>query len=166
MKKIKHIKVYIKLLLGGKNMKKILYSIILVTTILLTITGCSTSKTLTWNVATGDKIKIELDTTGGYDITSELPFTISKEGETLSQGTFVTIDGYNQYMNAVKSDSNAKIINSKTKNGVTYTFYSFNNSEFNYLIKIDDSNTGILLGNPNSQSEAEEIFNRLTISKE
>ena len=147
-------------------MKKVLYSLVFATVILLTVAGCSTSKSFTWNVTTGDKIKIEVDTTGGYDITSELPFAISKDGETLSQGTFVTIDGYNQYMNAVKTDSNANIIDSGTKNGVTYTFYSFNNSEFNYLIKIDGSNTGILLGNPNSQSEAEEIFNKLTISKE
>lgn len=147
-------------------MKKVLYSLVFVAAILLTVTGCTTSKSFTWDVTTGDKIKIKVDTTGGYDITSELPFAISKDGETLSQGTFVTIDGYNQYMNAVKFDSNAKVIDSGSKNGVTYTFYSVNNSEFNYLIKIDNSNTGILLGNPNSKAEAEEVFNRLTISKE
>lgn len=147
-------------------MKKILSSLVFATALLLTVTGCSTNKAFTWDVATGDKIKIQLETTDGYDITSELPFAVSKGGETLSQGTFVTIDGYNQYMNAVKIDSNAKVIDNGTKNGVTYTFYSVNNSEFNYLIKIDNSNTGILLGNPNSQAEAEEVFNRLTISKE
>lgn len=147
-------------------MKKVLSSLVFAATILLTVTGCSTNKAFTWDVATGDKIKIKLETTDGYDITSDVPFTISKDGETLSQGTFITIDGYNQYMNAVDNDSTANVIDSGTKNGITYTFYSVNNSEFNYIIKIDGSNTGILLGNPNSQSEAEEIFNRLTISKE
>ena len=147
-------------------MKKILSSLVLVMAMVLTLTGCTTSKSFTWDVNTGDKIKIKVDTSGGYDITSDLPFTISKDDETLSQGTFITIDGYNQYMNAVDNDSTANVIDSGTKNGITYTFYSVNNSEFNYLIKIDGSNTGILLGNPNSQSEAEEIFNRLTISKE
>lgn len=147
-------------------MKKVLFSLVFALTILLTVTGCSTSKSFTWDVTTGDKIKIKIDTTGGYDITSELPFAISKDGETLSQGTFITIDGYHQYINAVKNDSTANVIDSGTKNGVTYTFYSVNNSEFNYLIKVDGLNTGILLGNPNSQSEAEEVFNRLTISNE
>lgn len=147
-------------------MKKILYSLVFAAAILLTITGCSTSKSFTWNVTTGDKIKIKIDTNGGYDITSALPFAISKDGETLSQGTFITIDGYNQYINAIKSDSTANVIDSGTKNGITYTFYSVNNSEFNYLIKIDGANTGILLGNPNSRSEAEDVFNKLTISKE
>lgn len=147
-------------------MKKILYSVVIGLFVLLTITGCTTSKSFTWNVSTGDKIKVMIDTSDGYNITSELPFTITKDDKTLSQGTFVTIDGYNQYMTAVKEDSNVKIIDSGTKNGITYTFYSFNNSEFNYLIKIDDSNTGMLLGNPNSKDEAVEVFNRLTISKE
>lgn len=147
-------------------MKKVLYSLVFVIAVLLTVTGCTTSKSFTWDVTTGDSIKIKLDSTGGYDITSELPFTISKDDTTLSQGTFITIDGYNQYMNAVDTDPTANVIDSGSKNGLTYTFYSVNNSEFNYIIKIDGSNTGILLGNPNSQAEAEEVFNRLTISKE
>lgn len=147
-------------------MKKVLGLIVFVGALLLTVTGCTSTKSFTWDVTTGDSIKIKLDSTGGYDITSELPFTISKDDETLSQGTFITIDGYNQYLDAVEKDSTAKVIDSGSKNGITYTFYSVNNSEFNYVIKIDGSNTGVLLGNPNSQAEAEEVFGRLTFSKE
>lgn len=147
-------------------MKKVLYSLIFAVAVLLTVTGCTTSKSYTWDVTTGDSIKIKLDSTGGYDITSELPFTISKDDQTLSQGTFITIAGYNQYMDAVDTDPTVNVIDSGSKNGITYTFYSVNNSEFNYIIKVDGSNTGILLGNPNSQAEAEEVFNRLIISKE
>jgi len=147
-------------------MKKILSSLVLVMVMVLTLTGCTTSKSFTWDVNTGDKIKIKVDTSGGYDITSDLPFTISKDDETLSQGTFITIDGYNQYMNAVETDPTAKVIDSGSKDGITYTFYSVNDSEFNYIIKIDGSNTGILLGNPNSQAEAEEVFSRMTFSQE
>lgn len=139
-------------------MKKILSLLVLVMVMVLTLTGCTTSKSFAWDVNTGDKIKIKVDTSGGYDITSDLPFTISKDDETLSQGTFITIDGYNQYMNAVETDSTAKVIDSGSKDGITYTFYSVNDSEFNYIIKIDGSKTGILLGNPNSQAEAEEVF--------
>lgn len=147
-------------------MKKILSLLVLVMVMVLTLTGCTTSKSFAWDVNTGDKIKIKVDTSGGYDITSDLPFTISKDDETLSQGTFITIDGYNQYMNAVETDSTAKVIDSGSKDGITYTFYSVNDSEFNYIIKIDGSKTGILLGNPNSQAEAEEVFSRMTFSQE
>lgn len=147
-------------------MKKVFMSLAIIGVMLLTLTGCTKSKSYTFTVETGDKIKIQLNTTDGYDLSSDLPFTISKDGNTLSQGTFITIDGYNQYIEAVNSDSNAKILESKTKDGISYTFYSYNNSEFNYVIKVNDSNTGILLGNPNSQEEAEKCFEQLTFTLE
>lgn len=147
-------------------MKKVFMSLAIIGVMLLTLTGCTKSKSYTFTVETGDKIKIQLNTTDGYDLSSDLPFKISKDGNTLSQGTFITIDGYNQYIEAVNSDSNAKILDSKTKDGISYTFYSYNDSEFNYVIKVNDSNTGILLGNPNSQEEAEKCFELLTFTLE
>lgn len=145
-------------------MKKILSSLVLVCALVLTLTGCTTTKSYTFDVETGDSIKVELNASDGYDISADLPFTISKDDKTLSQGTFVTIDGYNQYLDAVNNDTNSKILDSGTKDGITYTFYSYNNSEYNYIIKVDGSNTGILLGNPNSQVEAETVFNLLEFS--
>lgn len=147
-------------------MKRKLRLFLLAIVAIFLVTGCTTSKSFTYTVTTGDKIKVELNTTDGYDISSNVPFAISKDGETLSQGTFITLDGYEQYLEAVRSDSNAKIIDNGNKNGATYMFYSYNNSEFNYIIKVNGSQTGILLGNPNSQTEAEEVFNLLTFSEE
>ena len=77
---------------------------------LFALIGCTTSKSFTYNVSTGDMIKVELDTSDGYDIASDLPFTISKDDKTLSQGDFITLDGYKQYMEAVDSDEKVKII--------------------------------------------------------
>ena len=145
-------------------MKNGFKSFIVICIMCLILTGCTTHKSYTYDVTTGDSIKVELNTSDGHDITSTLPFTISKDDKTLSQGTFITIDGYNQYLNAVNGDAKAKIIDSGSKDGITYTFYSYNDSEFNYIIKIDGSKTGILLGNPNSQAEAQECFDRLNFS--
>ena len=147
-------------------MKKILCSLVLVCALVLTLTGCTTTKSYTFDVETGDSIKVKLNTSDGYDISSNLPFAISKDGEVLSQGTFITMAGYNQYIDTVKNDINSKVLDSGSKNGITYTFYSYNNSEYNYIIKVDSSNTGIILGNPNSQVEAETIFNLLRFSVE
>lgn len=146
-------------------MKKFLMSIVLCCAVLLMVTGCTTTKSYTFSVETGDKIEVKLDTTDGYNITSDLPFTISKDKEELSQGTFITMDGYDQYISAVQDNSDAKIIESKTKDGIEYTFYSFKDSEFNYIIKISDSNTGLLIGNPISEESARDCFNRLTFTK-
>jgi len=145
-------------------MKNKLKLFLLVISIGLLITGCTTSKSFTYDVETGDKIEVKLNTTDGYDISSNLPFTIYKNEESLSQGTFITIAGYNQYLEAVNSDPDAKIIDSGTNGTITYTFYSYGTSEYNYIIKINGSKTGVLLGNPNSQKEAEDCFSRLTFT--
>ena len=147
-------------------MKKIFSSLVIIIALILCLTGCSTSKSYTFDVETGDSIKVKLNTSKGHDISSVLPFTISKNGEILSQGTFITLSGYNQYVNTVNNDTNCKILDSGSKNGITYTFYSYNNFEYNYIIKVDGSNTGILLGNPNSKQEAQECFELLTFSLE
>ncbi len=145
-------------------MKKLISSLSIFFTLVLLLTGCTTSKAFTYDVQNGDSIKVELNTSNGYDLSSNLPFEVSKDNNVLSQGTFITIDGYNQYIDIVNNDSNAKILDSETKNGISYTFYSYDDSEFNYIIKIDNSNTGIVLANPNSEKEAKEIFDKLTFS--
>ena len=147
-------------------MKKVLRTLVLFAILTLTLTGCTTSKSFTWTITTGDKIKVELDTTGGYDLSSEIPFVISKDNKSLTQGIFITKEEYNLYVDGLSADEKVSVIDSGTKEGIKYTFYSFNNLEFNYVIDIENANTGIILGNSNSQTEAEEIFNRLTISKE
>ena len=146
-------------------MKKVFMSLTIVGIMLLALTGCTTTKSYTFKVETGDEIEVKLNTNDGYDITSDLPFSILKDEETLSQGTFITIDQYNQYISSVNNDSNSKIIESTTKNGLEYTFYSYNDSEWNYVIKVADSSTGLLIGNPISEESAKECFNRLTINK-
>ncbi|MBO5479223.1 MAG: hypothetical protein J6A04_05990 [Clostridia bacterium] len=147
-------------------MKKTLSLLILLVVLLFLLAGCTSSMSYTYKVTTGDTIKVKLNTSDGYSITSELPFKVIKDNTTLTQGTFITLEGYEQYITAVNKDSNSKIIDRGTKNGVDYIFYSYNNSEFNYIVKIVDSKTGILLGNSVSEQSAKECFERLTFSKE
>ena len=147
-------------------MKKLIMSITIVGIMLLTLTGCGTTKkAYTYNVETGDAIEVELTMNGGYDITSDIPFVISKDGKNLSQGSFITDAGYNQYISLVNNDSNSRIIESTTKNGLQYTFYTYNNTEWNYIIKIVNSNSGLLLGNNISEESARDCFERLVITK-
>ncbi len=143
-------------------MKRILKLLVIGITTVLLLTGCTTRLSLTYNVATGDKIEVTLISNGGYDLGAGTPFKVLKDGKSLSEGTFLTMEGYNYYIRATQTDVNAKVIETKSENGITYTFYSYKNTEFNYVIKVDGSNTGILLGNPNSQEEAMECFRRLS----
>lgn len=148
------------------KMKKFLRLSIFVLVMLFVVTGCTTSKSYTFKVETGDEIKIELNTDDGYNISSELPIKISKDGKVLSQGAFISLADYDSYMNTIKNGGgDIEVLESKTENGLEYTFYSYNGSEFNYVIKISESNTAFLLGNNISKDSAEECFDRLTITK-
>ncbi len=148
-------------------MKKNISALLIVLCLVFALSSCGDAKThksFTFTVDTGDKISIELITTGGYDISSNLPFEISQNGTTLSQGIFIEAKQYESYVEAVNSDDSAKVIEASTKDSNQYVFWSYNDSEFNIVILVSDSNTGILLGNVVSEESARECFNRLTIS--
>lgn len=149
-------------------MKKITALILCLVMLSVTFAGCNTNSSMayTYTVDNGDKIKVELNTSDDYNISSDLPFTISCGGETLSQGSFILGEAYQQYVDVVKSDENAKLLDSGTKDGNEYIFWCYNGSEYNYAILIKGSSTGIVLANPLSEESAKECFNRLTITAE
>ncbi|MDE7435166.1 MAG: hypothetical protein K2N01_05035 [Lachnospiraceae bacterium] len=132
------------------------------------LTGCTTSshKAYTYSVETGDSVEIKLDTSDHYAITSDIPFVISRDGEVLSQGTFIHAEYYAQYEEAARTDEHAQILDSGTKDGSQYVFWSYNDSEYNYVILVEDSDTGIILANNVSEESARECFDRLTFSLE
>ncbi|TGY38961.1 hypothetical protein E5347_16565 [Clostridium sartagoforme] len=137
--------------------------------VLLGMVGCSAkvgkSMSFTYSVDTGDKVKLTLDTSDNYKLTSELPFSILKDEETLSQGKFITEESYSQLVDTVKSDEKATLIDSGNKEGNEYIFWSYNESEYNYAVLISDSETGVIIGNPVSEESAKECFEKIDISK-
>lgn len=149
-------------------MKKLLELAFSVALLLCLLTAYSTnsSKAYTFTVDNGDKIKIELNTADKYDLSAELPFVISCDGKTLSQGSFVLAESYQQYVSVVNTDENAELLDSGTKDGNEYIFWCYNGSEYNYAILIKGSNTGIVLGNPISKESAKECFDRMAITVE
>ena len=148
-------------------MKKILTAILVGISIMAISVGCgntSTSKSYDFKVDNGDVIKVEIDTSDGYDITSNVPFDISCDDKVQTQGMFIEKSKVIDFIEAVASDSNARYIDSGNKEGIAYTFWAYNEEEFNIVVNIQDSNTGILLGNIVSEESAKECFDRLTIS--
>lgn len=147
-------------------MKKVFMCLVVVGVMLMAFTGCTTTKSFTYSVDTGDSIEITLDTSDGHDLSSDLPFTVSKDGETLSQGTFIQGSYYEEYVDLAKTDSSCEVLDEGSDSDIEYVFYSYNDSEYDYVINIKDSDTALVLGNQNSQSEAEECFKLLTFSIE
>lgn len=149
-----------------KKIRNFIVLSILLATMLLTLSGCDTKTSYTYDVETGDKIKIELKTNGGYSMTSDLPIEISKDDEVISQGTFGKKEAYDLYYKIVKEDSKATLIEEKNKDNIEYIFYEYNDSEYNYIIKIKDSKTCFILANNKSKESAQEVFKNLKFEVE
>lgn len=148
-------------------MKKILKLSLIFSLLIFTLVACDKAyKRILFKVETGDNINVILNTDDGYNMTTELPIEFTKNEEVVGNGIFITLDTYAKYEDIINKDNKSTIIESGDKNGVHYIFYNFDNREYNYIMKIDNSNTGFILGNPNSQDSAEECFGRLTFSKE
>lgn len=128
----------------------------------LILVGCTTSKSISYKVETGDTVEIKLNTTDGYDINYEIPFKVFKDDEQLSAGEFITENGYDFYIDTVENDEKSKVLDTGKIDEITYTFYTYDNSEFNYIIKINDSKTGIILGCDKSKEIAKKVFESLT----
>lgn len=149
-------------------MKKVLTRVLFVFLAISLLTACNTksSKAYTYTVDNGDKIRVELNTSDNYNISSDVPFVISYNGYTQSHGSFILSEYYQQYVDVVNADEKAELIDFGTKDGNEYIFWCYNRSEYNYAILVNGSNTGIVLGNLVSAESAKECFNRLIISVE
>lgn len=148
-----------------KKISMVLVISILLIAVMLILTGCErkSSKSYTFNVGTGDKIEIKMDTTGGYNLTSDMPIKFSKDDEVISEGQFAKEDIYDQYYKILKNDTKATIIEEKSNDNIEYIFfkYEYDDIEYNYIIKIKNSKTCFMLGNNKSKALAQEIFEKL-----
>ena len=149
---------------GRRQTSKGLACVLAFVLMLSTLVGCSSTKAYTFSVTNGDSVKVSLDTANNYDISSSVPFEISCEGVLQSQGTFVDGGSFEQYQSIVESDENAELIDSGEKDGNQYIFWCYNGSEYNFAIRVANSNTGVVIGNLISEESAKECFQRLTIS--
>ena len=139
--------------------------LVLVSLFVILLSGCSHYKSNVYMASTDEKVKITIKTNGGYDISEDTPFIISKEGNSLSQGTFMFSEYYDDYIDVISKADDTEILMSDKKDNIEYILFS-NNGEYNYVIRINNSKTGILLINNHSLKEAKLCFELLKFTLE
>ncbi len=152
-----------------KRIKKITILALVMILVLSCFSGCKnkrTSMSYTFKVETGDMIKVTLNTTDGYTMKQkEGTFYISKDDEEITQGVFATKDIYDEYHeNVVNSEEDLKISQGHIDN-IEYTYYETESKaggiEYDYLIWIDDANTGVILASLAGTEKAQAVFKEL-----
>ena len=146
-------------------MKRIMKTgvLMLAVAMMLTLGACSasSSKSYTFNVETGDTIKVKLDTSNGLSLSQ-------KDGQNILQGMFIHETGYNSYL-AIKGQQGMRVLEDTEKDGNTYYMYEIegeSGTEDNFVVWIRDSKTGMLIASLAGQEKAKEAFESLTITKE
>lgn len=137
------------------------YALLLCAAMLLV--GCSTTKSFTFKVDTGDQLQIELDTTDGYNITSSVPFEISKNDTLIFNGAFGTIDDYEDYYSTAVTEPGVDIFASGSlQKGGQYFAYTYSHdglTEVDYFVCIN--NTAVFLASTSPKEVAVETFSRI-----
>lgn len=136
------------------------------------LAGCSSSSSMsiTFSVATGDNIKVTLDTSDGLELSqADGGYTVTENGNDILQAVFVEQAFYQEYIEAVKTQEGVTINQEKSENGITYLSYSYNSqagTENDFLIWIEGSNTGIVAGSLADLQTATRAFESISFSKE
>lgn len=139
----------------------------------LLLGACSTYLTtsLTYQVDTGDSIVVTVDAKAGYTQDGENPFTISKDGEGIMAGAFMTLKDYESYAGdfTTQPPEGVTVLEQGEKDGNEYVFFQYEGETgtgYNYVLKVKDAKTAIMLGSEASHQEAESCFQALTFAKE
>ncbi|MDE6742756.1 MAG: hypothetical protein K2J95_02630 [Lachnospiraceae bacterium] len=151
-------------------MKKLTALVLSVLLGMMVLTGCSTSISYTYEVGTGDTVKLALDTSDGLMLENEDDiFIVTEDDETILQGSFIDEDTYDYYMEMVKIADGVENIEEDSANGLTWLFYEFDGlagMESNFIVWIDGSDTGVLIASLAGSRGAKKAFNSLTFTVE
>ena len=147
-------------------MKKVFLGIIALF-LVVSLTGCKTEKSYTYDVNTGDKIKVTIDTTDGYDYNEkDDEYIISKKDEDICKWIFATMDNYNSYIELYNNNTDATLIKDSSNDNIEYSIYRVNNTaanmiEYDNFVKVKNSNTAIIMGSL-SEENMEKCLELLT----
>lgn len=136
---------------------------------LIMFSGCSKKesnpgKSYTFDVSTGDKIEILLDTSTGYDMTPDGgSFIVSKDGSTVTKGIFLEPGAYDTYSEEASRYKTFKRNRVRGHSGVYYETEE-EPKEYIYMIRLNDSNTAIALSTITSEDEATNVASILTFT--
>ena len=151
-----------------KRTKKIgtLFLIAAVLTFLLA--GCtSKSASYTFALATGEMMKVELDTMDGYSLKQEEGrFYVENDGKRLLGGAFITEEAFDEYV-ALQDEPHITVLENGEEDTFSYSMYEYNDGsviENNYLVWVFDANVGILIGGTSDAEATKTAFEKLNFS--
>lgn len=129
------------------------------------LVACTSSASYTFGVASGDMIKVTLDTSNGYSIKQDQGHFFVNNGENqVLEGVFLSEQAYDEYD---LYGPEITILEEDEKDTFYYYFFEYNDGvtiENNYLIWVFDSKTAVLIGGTSDMEETIAAFDSLTFT--
>ncbi|MDE6531494.1 MAG: hypothetical protein K2K96_12105 [Lachnospiraceae bacterium] len=144
-----------------RKFSKGLTTVLCVMVIILALTGCASSMSMTFNPQTGDTVNVTLDTSEGFTLSEAddlmqseddyCGFYVKEDDDTILLGIFIDEEEFDDYKDIYDNMNMSEIIEEDSANGITWIFYSTDGvvetgRVINILVWIDGSDTGILIG--------------------
>lgn len=125
--------------------------------------GCKvhSSRSFDFNVSTGERVKVKLDTSGGgFDLRqSDGQFTVSRKGKKVLVGKFAQSALYDQYADEIKEADGVKDVSVKD-NVVSWTYEAGEKHEVNKVYKVSEKTAAIVASQADKKT-AEDAYSRL-----
>lgn len=140
-------------------------SCLLVLVVSLCACRATTAMSYTFNVSTGDKVEVELDTSeSGLKLKQEDGrFSIERDGKTVAYGAFGQAEDWDYYKEIIGLDEYAKMI-SENDTRLVWMEYASGGPEYDMVEKVSDK-TCVFVGNTideeNTEGALQEVFDRL-----
>lgn len=116
-------------------MKKRIVSVVCAFGVLLGLTACTSSQSYSITVAGGDKVGMEMDTSGGYSVkmvSGDLGWNINKDGERVAQLLIFDADTIDEQLELVDEGAALKVEDV----GDDYAVVQVSEDEWDFISKV------------------------------
>lgn len=147
------------------SMKKAIAAGVFLAACALLLTACTvkTTKSYTFDIDTGDQIKVSIETSKGFNMTGDIPFSILRDGKEIMRGKFGDCEQFEACREAIDGEEAVALLSEGTKNGCDYfscTAETKKGTEYGYFLRI--GNTTVALTTTSlTQEEAQAVFDAM-----
>lgn len=130
---------------------------------LVLIVPSNSSVTHNYTTSDGETITIVTDTSGGYTVMPELPFTVLKNGESQVRGDMISSDYYYDIVDAIVIGGGFIVLDNGTNKDGNEYYFAKSGDQYIYALAIKDSKSGVVMNSYLSEKEVRECIGRISI---
>ena len=145
-------------------MKKTIILVIAFVLMLGCLAGCSYEGATVFKPSTGDKIVIKVEKGEGLAVSGTNNVVIMRDDERVFEGTWYEADAFSEMLQSVElTPEETEFLDSGKHKGNEFFAFTLGDNSWNYVVKIADSNTCLMLQCDISAEVAADTFEHMLV---